>query len=45
MTYEEIIFLLLGVKCIEKDILTKEQKDKFFKESFKIIEKTLDKNR
>lgn len=44
MTYEETMFLLLGIKLVESDTLTEEQKEKFFEESLKIIEKTLDKS-
>jgi hypothetical protein len=44
MTYDETMFLLLGVKLVETDSLTEEQKEKFFEKSLKIIEKTLDKS-
>ena len=44
MTYEETMFLLLGIKLVESDTLTEEQEKKFFEESFEIIEKTLDKS-
>lgn len=44
MTYEETMFLLLGIKLVESDTLTEEQKEKFFEKSLEIIEKTLDKS-
>ena len=44
MTYDETMFLLLGIKLLETDSLTEEQKEKFFEKSFEIVEKTLDKS-
>ena len=44
MTYEETMFLLLGIRLLKIGALTEEQKEKFFEESLKIIEKTLDKS-
>ena len=45
MTYDETMFLLLGIKLVETDSLTEEQKEKFFEKSLKIIEKSLDKSK
>lgn len=44
MTYDETMSLLLGIKLVETDSLTEEQKEKFFEKSFEIVEKTLDKS-
>ena len=44
MTYDETMFLLLGIKLLEIGSLTEEQKEKFFEESLKILEKSLDKS-
>lgn len=45
MTYDETMLLLVGIKLVETDSLTEEQKEKFFEKSLKIIEKTLDKSK
>ena len=44
MTYDETMFLLVGIKLLEIGSLTEEQEKKFFEESLKIIEKSLDKS-
>lgn len=44
MTYDETVFLLLGIQLLKIGSLTEEQKEKFFEESLKIIEKMLDKS-
>ena len=44
MTYDETMFLLVGIKLLEIGSLTEEQKQKFFEKSLEIIEKTLDKS-
>ena len=44
MTYEDTMFLLVGIKLLEIGSLTEEQEKKFFEESLKIIEKSLDKS-
>ena len=35
MTYEETMFLLLGIKLVESNTLTEEQKEKFFEKTFR----------
>ena len=45
MTYDETMFLLVGIKLLEIGSLTEEQEKKFFEESLKIIEKSLDKSK
>lgn len=45
MTYDETMFLLVGIKLLEIGSLTEEQEKKFFEKSLKIIEKSLDKSK